>query len=223
MRHQQPSAIISSKGSLTFNKVLRKTYSLLAITLLFSAVMAIYAMRSNAMVSPILLLVGMFGLYFLTMATRNSKWGLLSILLFTGFMGYTLGPVLNLYIKNYANGMELISMALGSTGVIFVVLSGYVLITKKNFNYLGGIISVALIAVILGSFAAMFFHMPIFQLILSGAIAVIMSAFILYQTSLIINGGETNYIMATITLYLSIFNLFITLLQIFGAFGGSRD
>lgn len=216
-------AATTSTSTLAINRVLRNTYALLAITLIFSALMASYATVTNAVVNPILLLVGMFGLYFLTIATRNSGWGLVSIFLFTGFMGYTLGPVLNLYIKNYANGMELITMALASTGVIFLALSAYALITKKNFSYLGGIISVALIAAIVASFAAMIFNMPVFQLFISGVIAVIMAAFILYQTSMIVNGGERNYIMATITLYISIFNLFVTLLQIFGAFGGSRD
>lgn len=203
------------------SRVLRSTYFLLSLTLLFSAGAAWYAMVSNAAPLGIfILLIGMFGLYFLTIATRNSRWGLLSIFAYTGFMGYTLGPILNLYIKNFSNGPQLIATALGATAVIFVALSGYALISRKNFSFLGGTLAIAALAAFLVGIGGMIFHMPILQLVVSGTFALISAAYILYITSTIIHGGESNYIMATITLYVSIFNLFLSLLNIFAAFGG---
>ena len=203
------------------NKVLKSTYFLLSLTLLFSASAAWYAMVSNAApVGVFVLLIGMFGLYFLTIATRNSSWGLVSIFAYTGFMGYTLGPILNFYIKNFSNGPQMISTALGATAVIFIALSGYTLISRKNFSFLGGTIAVAALAAFLIGIGGMLFHMPLLQLLMSGAFALISAAYILYITSNIIHGGESNYIMATIMLYVSIFNLFISLLNIFAAFGG---
>lgn len=206
------------------NKTLRSTYCLLSLTLLFSAGAAWYAMISNAApMGIIVLLIGMFGLYFLTIATRNSFWGLVSIFAYTGFMGYTLGPTLNLYIKNFSNGPQMISTALGATAVIFIALSGYTLVSRKNFSFLGGAIAIAALAAFLMGIGSMLFHMPMLQLIVSGAFALISSGYILYVTSSIIYGGESNYIMATITLYVSIFNLFISLLNIFAALGGGSN
>lgn len=203
------------------NKVLRNTYFLLSLTLLFSAGAAWYAMISNAApMGIIILLLGMFGLYFLTIATRNSSWGLVSIFAYTGFMGYSLGPILNFYIKNFSNGPQMISTALGATAVIFIALSGYTLISRKNFSFLGGTIAVAALVAFLIGMGGMLFHMPMLQLLVSGLFALISSAYILYVTSSIIYGGESNYIMATIMLYVSIFNLFISLLNIFSALGG---
>ena len=215
------SQVLTATTSVQANQVLRSTYILLSLTLLFSAGAAWYAMISNAApVGVFMLLIGMFGLYFLTLATRNSRWGLLSIFAYTGFMGYTLGPILNFYIKNFSNGPQMIATALGATAVIFVALSGYTLISRKNFSFLGGTIAIAALAAFLFGIGGMLFHMPMMQLIVSGAFALISAAYILYITSGIIHGGETNYIMATIMLYVSIFNLFISLLQIFAAFGG---
>lgn len=215
----------SYDASVSINQVLRNTYLLLSLTLLFSAGTAYAAIITSAPpVGLILLLVGMFGLYFLTVGLRNSKWGVLAIFLYTGFMGYTLGPILNMYIKGFTNGSEMIMTALGATGIIFLALSSYVLVSRKDFSYLGGFISVAVLIAFMAGIASIFFHMPMLNLLISGAFALISSAFILYTTSQIINGGERNFIMATISLYIAIFNLFVSLLRILSFFaGGSRN
>lgn len=223
MRSNNITITRSSESALAVNRVLRNTYFLLSLTLLFSAAIAAYATISNAPPVGILgLLVGMFGLYFLTVWLRNSAWGILAIFAYTGFLGYTLGPILNFYIHNFNNGGQIIGTSLGATGLIFLGLSAYVLTTRKNFNYLGGFITAAIIAAFLIGLGALIFNIPMLQLIISGAFAIISSAFILYTTSEIIHNGERNYIMATISLYIAIFNLFVSLLRIFGAFGGSN-
>lgn len=224
MRSQNFGAVQtqSSLAAISTHRVLRNTYLLLSLTLLFSAATAGYAILSFAKpLNIFVLLIGMFGLYYLTVATRNSRWGLLSILAYTGFMGYTLGPVINFYIHGFTNGPQIVMTALGATGAIFVVLSAYALISKKDFSYLGGMIAVVAIAAFLLGLGGIFFHMPMLQLIISGAFAVISAAFILYTTSQIIQGGETNYIMATISIYIAIFNLFVSLLRLLGAFSGN--
>src|SRR3989338_9159819 len=204
--------------------VLRKTYSLLSLTLLFSAVMAAFAMKTNAPAFGLLVqVVGMFGLLFLTMWLRNSFWGVISIFAFTGFCGYTLGPMLNMYIAEFSNGSQLILTSLGATGIIFVSLSAYVLATKKDFSYLGGFLFIALFAGFLVYVASLIFHLPLTQIVMSGAFVVIFSGLVLYDTSRILNNGETNYIMATISLYLDILNLFIYLLRILSYFGGNKN
>ena len=210
-------------STIATHEVLRKTYFLLSLTLLFSAAMAGIAMRTNAMPLNFLIqIIGMFGLLFLTMWLRNSVWGLVSIFAFTGFVGYTMGPMLNMYIKEFTNGSQLILTSLGATGVIFLALSAYVLTTKKDFSYLAGFLFVALLGAFLLSLAGMLFHLPILQLGMSFAFVVIFSGYILYNTSQILLGGQTNYIMATISLYLDILNLFLSLLQILAAFSGNR-
>jgi len=203
--------------------VLRNTYFLLSLTLLFSAAMAVLSMKAGAPpLNWLVQIVGMFGLLFLTMWLRNSVWGLLSIFAFTGFCGYTLGPIMNMYLTEFTNGSQLIFTALGATGVIFVGLSGYVLTTKKDFSYMGGFLTIALLAAILMSLAGAIFHLPMMQIVMSGAFVVIFSGYILYNTSQILNNGETNYIMATISLYLDILNLFLALLRILSYFSGNR-
>ncbi|MBN1684416.1 MAG: Bax inhibitor-1/YccA family protein [Gammaproteobacteria bacterium] len=210
-------------GVLATNTVLRKTYALLGLTLVFSAITAGLAMVLNAPpVNPILMLVGYFGLLFLTMGLRNSVWGLVSIFAFTGFMGYTLGPVLNFYIHAFSNGNQLVMTAFGATGLIFFGLSAYALTTKKSFNYLGAFLATAVTIAFIAALVSIFVNIPVLNLLIAGAFALISSGYILFQTSLIINGGETNYIMATITLYVSLLNLFLSLLQIFAAFAGNR-
>ena len=211
------------QSTLATHTVLRNTYFLLSLTLLFSAVMAVVAMKTGAtQMNFIVLLVGMLGLLFLTMALRNSVWGILSIFAFTGFMGYTLGPVMNMYLAEFTNGSQLIFTSLGATGVIFVALSGYVLTTKKDFSYLGGFLFIAVNTVILLIIANALFHFPMMQIVISGACVLIFSGYILYNTSQIVNNGETNYIMATISLYLDILNLFLALLRILSYFSGNR-
>ncbi len=223
MRSNNLSITRSTESALTVNRVLRNTYFLLSLTLLFSAGTAAYATLSNAPPIGILgLIVGMFGLYFLTVWLRNSGWGILAIFAYTGFLGYTLGPILNFYIHNFSNGAQIIGTSLGATGLIFLGLSAYVLTTRKDFSYLGGFITAAVIVAFLAGLGGMLFNIPALQLVISGAFAIISSAFILYTTSQIINNGERNYIMATISLYIAIFNLFVSLLRILGAFGGNN-
>ena len=206
------------------NDVLRKTYFLLSLTLLFSAATAGFAViRNVSYVNPIITLVGFFGLYFLTMALRNSPLGILSIFAFTGFTGYTLGPVLNTYIHGFSNGAELVSASLASTGFIFIALSGYVLVTKKDFSFMGGFLFVAMLVGIIASLGGIVFNIPMLYVASSAAFVLIASGMILFDTSRILNGGETNYIMATIQLYMDLYILFINLLQILSIFGGRRD
>jgi modulator of FtsH protease len=223
MDQQQNSVIQRKKTSvLATNSVIRNTYLLLALTLVFSGFTAYYSMLSNARPNMILFLVGMFGLSFLTQSLRNSHWGLLAIFAFTGFLGYMLGPILHLYMHTYINGGQLVMTALTGTGIIFFVLSAYALITRKDFSYMGGFIAVAFTVAFIGALAGMFFQMPLLQLVISGAFVLLSSAYILFTTSRIINGGETNYIMATMSLFVALFNIFVSLLNILGAFGGRR-
>jgi modulator of FtsH protease len=213
-----------SESVLATNAVLRNTYILLGLTLLFSAATAGWAMVSGAApLNPIITLVGYFALLFITGALRNSAWGLLSVFALTGFMGYTLGPILNHYIHGFSNGSELVMMSLGATGLIFFALSGYALISRKDFSFMAGFLMVGLIVAFLASLGALFFHIPGLMLAVSAMFVLLSSAVILFQTSQIIHGGETNYIMATVTLYVSLYNIFISLLNILGAFGGNRN
>lgn len=210
-------------SALAMNQVLRNTYLLLGLTFLFSAFTAyLSASTQSPPLNPLLLIVGMYGLMFLTQILRNSVWGLVSVFAFTGFMGYTLGPILNLYISGYSNGHQLIATAFGGTGMIFFSLSAYALITKENFSYLSGFLFIAIMVAVLAMLAGVFFQMPMMQLVISAAFVLISSGLILMETSAIIHGGETNYIMATVSLFVSLYNLFISLLQILGAFSG-RD
>jgi len=211
-------------SSVTVNKVLRKTYFLLSLTLVFSSLTAFYGIVTNARPTGFFTLIGMFGLLFLTQFLRNSKWGLVSTFAFTGFMGYTLAPLLNMYLHNFPNGGTLIMTSLAGTGVIFLALSSYVLITRKDFSYLGGLLFAGITVAFLLSLLGFFFNMPILQIFVSGAFMLLCSALILFHTSQIIHGGEDNYIMATISLYVALFNIFVSLLNILGFFaGGNRN
>jgi modulator of FtsH protease len=163
---------------------------------------------------------GYFGLLFLTTKLRNSAWGILSIFALTGFMGLTLGPVINMYLQAFSNGAELVAMAMGGTGAIFIGLSGYALTTRKDFSFMGGFLMVGILAAFLLGIGALIFNVPALSLAVSGVFIMLMSGLILYQTSEIIHGGETNYIMATITLYITIYNMFMSLLHILGAVAG---
>lgn len=198
------------------NKVLRNTYLLLSMTLLFSAITAGIAMATNA--PPLhwmITLVGYFGLLFVVTRLRNSVWGLAAVFALTGFLGYTLGPILNLYLK-LPNGPQVVMTALGGTGAIFLALSAYALVSRKDFSFMGSFLMVGMLVGILASLAAVLFNIPTLSLAVSGVFILLMSGMILWQTSEIIHGGETNYIMATVTLYITIFNLFLSLLQILG-------
>jgi len=207
---------------LATNKLLRNTYTLLAATLLFSAVTAGMAMATNA--PPLhwaITLIGYFGLLFLTNALRNSVWGLAAVFALTGFMGYTLGPILNLYL-GLPNGHQTVMLALGGTGVIFFGLSAYALTTRKDFSFIGGFLMVGILVAFIAGLAAMFFQIPALSLAVSAMFILLMAGYILFQTSLIVNGGETNYIMATVSLYVAIYNLFLSLLHLLGVFGGEE-
>jgi len=207
-------------SSLETNKLIRNTYTLLSLTLAFSAVTAGIAMAINMPpIHWIVTLVGYFGLLFLTSALRNSAWGLLSIFALTGFMGLTLGPIINAYLTFFSNGHQIVMMAFGSTAVVFLGLSGYALTTRKDFSFLGGFLFVGILVAFLGSIGAMLFDLPGLSLAVSAMFVLLMSGLILYQTSDMVHGRETNYIMATITLYVSIYNLFLSLLQLFGLMG----
>ena len=216
----QISATRSETQILATNKVLKNTYTLLAMTLLFSAAAAGLSMKMNMPhFGMIITMVGYFGLLFLTQKFRNSSLGLLFVFMLTGFMGLTLGPILNMYLS-MANGEQLVMTALGGTGVVFLGLSGYALTSRKDFSFMGGFLMVGILVAFLGGIASAIFSMPILSLAISGMFVLLMSGLILYQTSQIIHGGETNYIMATVTLYISIYNLFLSLLHLLGAFGG---
>ncbi len=218
------AAVLDGRGqSVAVNSVIRNTYLLLSLTLLFSAATAGVAMATNAApMNWIIMLVGYFGLLMLTNALRNSAWGLVSVFALTGFLGYTLGPILNLYIQTFSNGTELVMMALGSTGVIFLGLSGYALTTRKDFSFLRGFLFSGILIAFLAGIGAMIFHLPALSLGVSAMFVLLMSAYILYQTSALVHGGETNYIMATVSLYVAIYNLFLSLLQLLAALAGDR-
>ncbi len=205
------------------NSVIRNTYMLLSMTLLFSAFTAWVAMLTNAAPMGLLVLPIYFGLLFLTQSLRNSAWGIVSIFAFTGFMGYTLGPILNLVIQGFHNGTQIVMASLGLTGLIFFALSGYALTTRKDFSYLGGFLFVAATIGMMASIVGLFFPVPLLYLGVSSAFVLIASGMILFQTSQMIQGGERNYIMATISLYVSIYNLFVSLLQLFMLLAGRRN
>ncbi|MGD2111944.1 MAG: Bax inhibitor-1/YccA family protein [Gammaproteobacteria bacterium] len=207
---------------LTTNKVLRNTYALLSMTLIFSALCAGAAIALNMPpLGMLVTLVGYFGLLFLTTRFSNSSLGLLFVFALTGFMGLTLGPIISMYLS-VPNGSQVVMTAMGGTGIIFLGLSGYVLTTRKDFSFIGGFLMVGILVAFLAGIASMFLSMPGLSLAVSAMFVLLMSGLILYQTSEIIHGGETNYILATVTLFVSIYNLFLSLLQLLGALGGNE-
>lgn len=211
----------SASSTLATNKVLRNTYLLLSMTLFFSAITAGLAMVMNLPPFGMLItLVGFYGLLFLTTKYSDRALGLLFVFALTGFMGLTLGPILNMYISHFSNGHELIIMALSGTGAIFLGLSGYALTTRKDFSFMGGFLMTGILVAFLAGIGAIVFSIPALSLAVSAMFILLMSGMILYQTSEIIHGGETNYIRATVSLYVSLYNLFLSLLQILGIFGG---
>jgi modulator of FtsH protease len=221
MANYNPS--ITTSSAVSINKVLRNTYMLLSMTLLFSALTAVISMMVQ--VGPGISLACSFGalalIWLVLPRTANSSAGIGVVFAITGLLGFGLGPILNNYLA-LSNGSEIIATALGGTGVIFLALSGYVLTTRKDFSFMGGFLMVGLIIVLLAAVANIFFMIPALSLAVSGAIILVMSGLILYDTSRIIHGGETNYVLATIGLYLNIYNIFISLLQILGIFGGDE-
>jgi modulator of FtsH protease len=212
-----PQQAEAQEKAVSSSKVLRNTYGLLAMTLLFSAVTAGGAMAMGIERMNILVFfIGAYGLMFLVHKTANSALGLLSTFAFTGFMGFTLGPILSSYLA-LPNGASLIMTALAMTGLTFIGLSAVALITRKDFSFLANFLMAGAIVLILAMVAALIFQIPTLSLMVSAGFVLFASAAILYQTSEIVHrAGETNYILATITLYVSIYNLFVSLLALLG-------
>ncbi len=215
--HSQSSAL-----TLETNKLIRNTYTLLSMTLLFSALMAAVGMMLN--MSPIMSLVTMGGamlmMFFVLPKTANSAAGLGVVFAITGLLGLGLGPTLNHYLA-LANGPQIVGMAMGGTGVIFLTLSGYALTTRKNFSFMGGFLITGFIVALVAMIANIFLAIPALSLALSAVVIMLMSGFILYDTSRMIHEPHGNYLMMTVSLYLSIFNIFVNLLHLLGAM--SRD
>jgi len=212
----------STGAVISTHKVLRNTYALLSMTLLFSALTAGVSMALGLPHPGLLLtLAGYFGLLFATSHFRNSGLGLVFVFALTGFMGFTLGPILSAYLA-LANGGQLIMTAMGATGAIFLGLSGYALVSRRDFSFMGSFLLVGILVGFLAGLGAILFEMPALSLAVSAVFVLLMSGLILYETSNIVHGGETNYIMATVTLFVSIFNLFTSLLHLLGFAGGQE-
>jgi modulator of FtsH protease len=217
MNAQTGSLTRTQTGVIATNRVVRNTYALLALTLLFSAFTAGVSMALELPHPGLLLtLAGYFGLLYLTTRYRNSSLGLVFVFALTGFMGYTLGPILSAYLS-LANGGQIVMTAMGGTGIIFLGLSGYALTSRKDFSFMGGFLMVGILVAFLGGLAAVFLEMPTLSLAVSAMFVLLMAGLILFETSNIIHGGETNYIMATVSLYIAIYNLFTSLLHLLGA------
>ncbi len=217
--YQQPT-VQTIGATISTNKLIKNTYMLLSMTLLFSAAMAGMSIALNLPHPGIIItLVGYFGLLFLTYKLKNSGWGLLSVFGLTGFMGITLGPIISHYLS-LPNGGQVVMNAMGATGALFLGLSAYALTTRKDFSFMGGFLFVGVMVAFLAGLGAIFFEMPMLALAVSGMFVLLASGLILFETSQLIHGGETNYIIATVSLYVSIYNLFASLLHIFGATSG---
>ena len=208
-------------GLLSTHKVLRNTYALLSMTLLFSAGVAAAAVALR-LPSPglVITLVGYFGLLFLVNKLQNSAGAIPAVFALTGFMGYTLGPILSMHLA-LPGGGQTIALALGATGATFLALSGWVLATRRDFSFMGGFLFAGMVIAMLAGLAAMFFKLPALGLAVSAMVALLSAGLILFETSRIVNGGETNYVMATVSLFVSLFNLFTSLLSLFGL--GGKD
>ena len=226
MSAEQTLPRVSAQGAaaseLSTNRVLRNTYMLLSATLLFSATVAAAA---AAMKLPhpgiVVTLVGFFGLLYATSRLRNSGWGLAAVFGLTGFMGYTIGPIVSHYLS-LPNGHQVVMMAMAGTATIFVGLSAYALTTRKDFSFMGGFLMAGILVAFLAGLGAIFFQVPALSLTVSAAFVLLMAGLILFETSRIVHGGETNYIVATVSLYVSIYNLFSSLLALIG-YGSSSD
>jgi len=220
MQDQIQFSSSSKESALATNKVLRNTYALLSMTLIFSAITATMAISSNAApVNFIVQLVVLFGTLFALHKFKNSVWSIPLVFFFTGFLGYTAGPIVNFYL-GMANGGDIVTTALAMTGITFLGLSAYAVSSRKDFTFMGGFLMIGLILVIVASVANIFFAIPALSLAISAVGVLVFSGFILYDTSRMVNGGETNYVMMTVSLYLNIYNLFLMLLHLTGALSG---
>lgn len=211
------------------NKVLRNTYLMLGLTMIPTLIGAFFGMSmdfsfmaQHPIMGALGMLAVMFGLFFAISATRNSAMGVVLLLALTGFMGLMLGPILQVAL-GLANGGEIVALAAGGTGAIFLTLAGIATTTKKDFSFLGKFLLVGIVLLILASLANLFFQIPALALTLSAVAVLLFSGFLLYDVSRVVNGGETNYVMATLAIYLDLYNLFVNLLQLLMAFMGERD
>jgi modulator of FtsH protease len=228
----QPDIPLSSQPSqlvLTQNKVLRNTYMMLSLTMIPTVIGAWFGISMNfALMAqhPVLSMIGMlavmFGLFMGISANRNNSLGVILLLAVTFFFGLMLGPILQAAL-HFRNGAQLIGMAAGGTGIIFFTLAGIATVTKKDFSYMGKFLFVGLVMLVIASLANAFFHVPAASLAISAIAIMIFAGYILYDVSRIVNGGETNYVMATLSLYLDIYNIFVNLLNLLMAFSGNRD
>jgi modulator of FtsH protease len=215
-RTQTTVASVSHASALVTNNVLRNTYLLLGATLAFSAAMAGVSMALDVPHFGLFTLLGYFGLLFAVYKTRNSGWGIVWTFALTGFLGVTLGPILDYYLRS-ANGSQIVVTSLGVTAAAFLGLSAYAVKSKRDFSFMGGFLCVGAIGALVLGLIAYFFNLPTLSLAVSGMFLIVSGGYILWQTGEIIRGGETNYILATVTLYVSIYNIFLSLLHLLGA------
>ena len=209
-------------GSTDVKRVLRNTYALLAMTLLFSAgVAAITLTLELPAPGLVVTLLGYFGLLYAVHKLRDKGWALLAVFALTGFMGYTLGPMLS-HSLALPGGAQTVALALAATGATFLALSSYVLLTRRDFSFMGGMLFVGMVIALIAGVAAIFFQIPALGLAVSAMVALLSAGLLLFETSRVVNGGETNYVMATVSLYVSVFNLFTSLLSLFG-FGSAHE
>ena len=215
------SAAQSGWGSgIATHRVLRNTYALLSLTLLFSAGTAALGVALRLPAPGMLVtLAGYFGLLVLIHKVQHSGWAIPAVFALTGFMGYTLGPLLSMHLA-LPGGAQSIALALGATGVTFLALSGWVLATRRDFSFMGGFLFAGMMVALLAGLGAVFFELPALGLAVSAMVALLSAGMILFETSRIVNGGETNYVLATVSLFVSLFNLFTSLLSLFGLSGG---
>lgn len=221
MNRLDNTVVRAQPSALSTNKVLRNTYMLLSMTLLFSALTA--GLSMTIAVSPTASMISSLGalalIWLVLPRTANSGMGIVVVFAVAGLLGFGLGPMLNHYLA-MPNGSQVVGTALGGTGIVFLSLSGYALTSRRDFSFMGGFLFAGLIVVLIAMVANIFLAIPALSLALSAAIVLLMSGLILFDTSRIINGGETNYINATVSLYLSIYNLFVAMLHLLGAFSG---
>ncbi len=222
--HHHAKTVVRSRSesAIVANKVIKNTYILLSLSLVFSAATAFIGVKTNAVfLPPMMTIIIYFGLFFLVNSLRNSALGILAVFALTGFLGYTAAPMVNA-VLTLENGSQIVAAALGLTGVIFFALSGYALITKKDFSYLGSFLVVGITVVFVASLIGIFMPIPALQLAISSGFVLISAGYILFQTSQLVRGGERNYIVATVTLYVQIYNLFISLLHILSLLSGRK-
>ena len=220
MQDQVQLSSHSKESTLATNKVLRNTYALLSMTLIFSAAMATMAISSNAApVNFIVQLVVLFGTLYALNKLKNSAWSIPLVFFFTGFLGYSTGPIVDFYL-GMANGGDIVTTALSMTGITFLGLSAYAVSSRKDFSFMRSFLKIGLFLLVGALIANIYFAIPALSLAISAAGVLVFSGFILYDTSRMVNGGETNYVMMTVSLYLNILNLFIMLLHLTGALSG---